>query len=316
MLIIGGVTRLTGSGLSIVSWKPVVGAIPPLSERDWHDAFSAYQATPQYRLINAGMSLDDFKRIFFWEYVHRLLGRILGILYIVPLAYFAWRRMLPKRIHKPLWAALALGGFQGFVGWFMVKSGLVDMPSVSHYRLASHLSLALIVLAVLFWIWLDLGESKPACVSSSLGLGLRALFVLLSIQIVYGAFTAGLHAGLGYNSFPTMHGSWLPPGGIRSPFADPTTVQWIHRVLGTLLLIAAIAIAVAARTAPARARKALTLVAAVALGQYGLGVTTLVLFVPISLAALHQFGACLLWLAVLHACFVARVRALPATASR
>ncbi len=308
MLVIGGVTRLTGSGLSIVTWKPVVGAIPPLSDADWRDAFGAYQQTPQFRLMNSGMSLVDFKRIFFWEYVHRLIGRVLGFVFLVPVAYFAWKRALPSRILRPLAVAFALGAFQGFLGWFMVKSGLVDMPHVSHYRLAAHLSLALIVLGVLFWTWLDVGDAAPVSVSPALRFALRVVAALLALQIVYGAFTAGLHAGIGYNTFPSMHGQWTPPGGFRSPFEDGATVQWTHRVVGTLLVFAAGAVAVASRGAPKRARRAVTAVAHGALLQYGLGVTTLVLHVPLAAAALHQVGACLLWLAVLRALYICEGR--------
>lgn len=307
MVVIGGVTRLTRSGLSIVEWKPVVGALPPLSDADWRDALRAYQDTPQYRLQNAGMSLEAFKRIFFWEYVHRLVGRVIGIVFVVPLVYFAWKRRVTAALARRLAMVFALGGMQGALGWFMVKSGLVDMPTVSHYRLAAHLSLALVVLSVLFWTRLDLGDGPREVTSPRLRAALFCVLALTCVQIVWGAFTAGLHAGIGYNTFPKMQGAWVPPDAFasaslwRNAVETPAMVQLVHRVLGTLLLLSAIALAVAARRAPPGVRSALLNVGTMALTQYALGVATLLLIVPVSLGAAHQLGACMLLLMLLRA---------------
>jgi cytochrome c oxidase assembly protein subunit 15 len=312
MVVLGGVTRLTGSGLSIVEWRPVVGTIPPLSDADWREAFRAYQETPQYRLLNAGMSLGDFQRIFFWEYVHRLVGRLLGVVFAGPLVYFAFTRSLSRALVRRLALIFGLGGLQGALGWFMVKSGLVDMPSVSHYRLAAHLSLALVVLSALFWTWLDQREAGAGPVARPLRLALVGVTALLALQIVYGAFTAGLHAGVGYNTFPLMHGRLVPPDATvldpawRNAFENRAMVQLLHRTFGALLVVAVSATAWIARRAPEAVRSAVRLVVVGVLAQFGLGVATLLLVVPVSVATVHQLGACLLLLAVLRALYVAR----------
>jgi cytochrome c oxidase assembly protein subunit 15 len=313
MVVLGGVTRLTGSGLSIVEWKPVVGAIPPLTSDDWQKAFRAYQETPQYRLQNAGMSLDAFQRIFFWEYIHRLVGRLLGIAFLVPLAWFAATRSIPPALGRRLGLVGVLGLLQGGMGWFMVKSGLVAAPNVSHLRLAAHLTLALVVLSALFWTWMDLREPRDGRdepvepVRPRLRFALHGVTSLLALQIVYGAFTAGLHAGVGYNTFPKMHGRWIPPDAFalaptwRNLVDNPAAVQLSHRAIGALLVVAIACTAWLARGAPARVRAATAWVAAGAVVQFGLGVATLLLVVPVSVAAIHQLGACLLLLAVLRA---------------
>lgn len=313
MLVVGGITRLTGSGLSIVEWRPVTGAVPPLSDAAWRDAFEAYQTSPQYRLVNAGMTLDAFKRIYAWEYAHRLLGRVLGLVFLVPWAYFAVKGALSRTFTAKLLFGFGLGGMQGALGWLMVASGLVDVPHVSHYRLAAHLALALVVLGYLFWIWLDLrgaGAGAPRRVR----VVLAALAVLLAVQIVYGAFTAGLHAGVGYNTFPKMHGAWVPVDAMalspawRNVVGNPALVQFIHRAIGALIACTALVLVVVARGACASVRRAIGLVVLATLVQFGLGVATLVLVVPLSLAALHQLGGCVLYLATLYANHEARCR--------
>lgn len=312
MVVLGGVTRLTGSGLSIVEWRPLTGAIPPLSEEDWREAFRAYQETPQYRLLNAGMSLAEFQRIFLWEYVHRLVGRILGVVFVLPLGHFAFSRSISPDHARRLFVVLALGALQGGLGWFMVKSGLIDAPNVSHYRLAAHLTLALVVLGTLFWTWLDLSGRDPSPVEGRLRFALHAVTGLLALQIVYGAFTAGLHAGIGYNTFPTMHGRWIPPDAFaldptwRNAFENRAAVQLVHRALGALLVLAITATAVLARHAPREVKRTIQVLVAGVLVQFALGVATLVLVVPLPVAALHQLGACLLLLAVLRAQHAAR----------
>ncbi|MFO0668676.1 MAG: COX15/CtaA family protein [Polyangiaceae bacterium] len=311
MVVVGGITRLTGSGLSIVEWRPVTGALPPLSERAWEEAFEAYRASPQYRLVNAGMSLSAFKHIFFWEYVHRLLGRFIGIAFVAPWLFFVSKRALSRALMLKLLVGLGLGGLQGALGWFMVASGLVDVPHVSHYRLAAHLSLALVVLGYLFALRMDLG-GPGAGAERRARVALRATLVLIAVQIVYGAFTAGLHAGFGYNTFPTMHGSWLPPGGLalepawRNLVENTATVQFLHRVFGTLVVASVgVVIALTRGAAPAVRRTVHWLAAATAL-QFALGVATLVFVVPIPLAVAHQLGACMLFLVVLRADHEAR----------
>lgn len=316
MVAVGGITRLTGSGLSIVEWKPLVGAIPPLTDRDWDEAFRTYQQFPQYKLLGASMTLAEFKRIFFWEYAHRLLARVLGLVFFVPWAYFAARRAFTKAFSVRLLAALGLGGLQGAVGWFMVKSGLVDEPNVSHYRLAAHLSIALLVLGYVFWLVLDLrGGPARTVPSRRVRAALGVVLVLLVAQIVYGAFTAGLHAGIGYNTFPTMQGQWIPPEALalepawRNAFANRATVQLLHRVLGTLL-VASIGLAWGLARAGAvdrTIRRSINWLLGAAAAQFALGVATLLFVVPLGLAAAHQLGACLLFLFALRANHAARV---------
>lgn len=305
MLVVGGVTRLTGSGLSIVEWRPVVGTLPPLDDAGWSEAFGAYQASPQGRLVNAGMTLGEFKRIFFWEYVHRLLGRLIGAAFTAPGIYFAAKgAMRPAKVL----VGVALIGVQGALGWVMVRSGLGATAHVSHYWLAAHLSLALVLLGYVAWMWLDVrGASEPA--SPLLRIALRVVLVLLAAQIVYGAFTAGLHAGLGYNTFPKMNGVWVPAEAFTrwsSMLDERATVQLVHRILGTTLVVAIGALAVVARRAPRAVRRAIGWVLTAALVQFSLGIATLVLFVPIHVAAAHQLGAVVLLLAALRAAHLTR----------
>lgn len=306
MVVVGGITRLTGSGLSIVEWRPVTGALPPLSDQDWQEAFDGYRRSPEYRLVNAGMDLGAFKQIYAWEYVHRLLGRAIGLAFFVPWAWFMWRRALSRALSMRLLGGLALGGLQGAVGWLMVASGLRDVPHVSHYRLAAHLSMALVVLGYLFWIWLDLRGAGSGAEASVRAVA-RGTLALIAAQIVYGALTAGLHAGIGYNTFPTMHGAWLPPGGLamtpawRNAFENPATVQFIHRVLGASVGVSAATLGFLSRRSPPGLRRAIGGLALVTMVQFGLGVATLLLVVPIALAVVHQLGACVLLLTALHA---------------
>lgn len=310
MLVIGGVTRLTGSGLSIVEWRPVMGTVPPLDDASWNEAYGAYRASAEGKLLNAGMTLAEFKRIFFWEYVHRLLGRIIGAAFALPGLVFAAKRIVPR---AKVATGFALVGVQGALGWIMVRSGLGASAHVSHYWLAAHLSLALVFLGYLAWWWLDAREAQaPEPVSPALRTALRGVLVLLAVQIVYGAFTAGLHAGLGYNTFPKMNGVWVPPEAFTrwsSVLDDRATIQLVHRALGTTLAVAIAALAVATATrarAPRAVQRALgAVVAAVGL-QFALGLATLLLFVPVSLAAAHQLGAVVLLLAVLRATHLAR----------
>ncbi|HEX3954577.1 MAG TPA: COX15/CtaA family protein [Stellaceae bacterium] len=342
MVVIGGITRLTWSGLSITEWQPVTGIVPPLSQADWQAEFAKYQQTSQYRLLNSGMSLADFKYIFLWEYVHRLWGRLIGFLYAVPLVYFLVRRQIPRRLTWPLVGIFLLGGAQGFLGWYMVKSGLVDRIEVSQYRLVAHLVLALAIYAATLWTALGLiakpspasrerrdqprqrlvGEGQLGAVSGIRPLtptlspnggegviiapgwqrAAEALIVLIALTITAGGFVAGLNAGLTYNTFPLMDGSFVPAGYaqlqpfVRNWFENIPAVQFDHRLLAETTFIAVVLLWLAARhaTLPRPARIALNALLAMAGLQFALGVSTLLLVVPIPLAAAHQAGAVLL----------------------
>ncbi len=313
MVVVGGITRLTHSGLSIVEWQPIVGAVPPLSARAWERTFEKYQATPEYRLRNHDMTLAGFKGIFWWEYFHRLLGRVVGFAFLVPYLYFLLRGDVRGRLAWRLGGIFALGALQGAAGWFMVKSGLVDDPSVSPVRLALHLGLAFLIYASMLWV--ALGLLAPG--RSTAGRGVRrhagALAAMVFVMVLTGALVAGIHAGYAYNTWPLMDGRWVPPEILvldpwwRNFVYNMATVQFDHRMLA--LAIAATAAALwwrvrAAAGDDARTRRwANALLAAVGL-QLAAGISTLVLHVPVPLAAIHQAGAVVVFtcaLGLLHA---------------
>ncbi len=305
MVVVGGITRLTESGLSMVRWEPVSGIVPPLDEAQWQAEFDAYKAYPEYQKINRGMSLGEFKAIYFWEYLHRVLGRLIGLAFAVPLAWFALRRAIPQGYGPRLLLLLGLGGLQGFIGWWMVASGLVDRPDVAHDRLATHLTLALVIFAALIWTALDLrrGDAPVAPRPS----GWVPFFIpLLFVQIVWGAFVAGLDGGYAFNTWPLMGDSFMPPHvaevarqAIANLANDPVAAQFVHRTLA--IVVALFALHVAARLWRAGAgRRALALGAAVLL-QFGLGVATLLSGVAIWLGVAHQAGAALLLAATVWA---------------
>jgi heme a synthase len=316
VVIIGGATRLTRSGLSIVEWRPVTGVIPPVTHAQWVDAFEQYRQFPEYRQLRQGMTLAEFKYIFFWEYLHRLVARGIGVVFLVPLVLF-WRAGYLTR--PVVWRAaglFGLGALQGIVGWLMVKSGLGDRPSVSHFRLALHLALAITIFGAAVWCARELAVLARRPVVSTrarriLTRGLIGLGVLLAVQIVWGAFVAGLRAGLFYNTFPLMAGQLLPPTGLspgvslREIAANPTLVQWVHRLLGTVLLAATAVFFVRVRrvaTDPQTRGFNAALLALMA-GQYALGVLTLVYQVPVALGVAHQAVAVVIvgvWVAWLH----------------
>jgi heme a synthase len=315
VLIVGGITRLTMSGLSIVDWQPLMGVIPPLSEAQWQATFELYRQFPEYQ-TRQGMTLPEFKFIFFWEYFHRLLARGIGLVFLVPFALFWVRGWFSRPLLRRALALFALGAMQGVMGWLMVKSGLVDRPSVSHYRLAAHLSLAFVIFGYAVWLARELRASVPAArVASATRLfllrGLGVLGALMAVQIVWGAFVAGLRAGKFYNTFPLMGGRLVPADLLYldpAPLnlvANPIGVQWLHRVLGTLLAVAAAAFFLRVRRSAVDAtsqRLNLILFAGV-LVQFGLGILTLLLAVPVSLGVIHQAAAMILfgiWLWWLH----------------
>jgi cytochrome c oxidase assembly protein subunit 15 len=302
MVVIGGITRLTLSGLSITEWQPVTGILPPLSAAAWAAEFEKYQHIPQYRLLNSGMSLAEFKTIYLWEYVHRLWGRLIGVAFALPFLYFLARRRLPHRLLAPLGGILLLGFAQGALGWYMVESGLADRVEVSQYRLVAHLALALaiygVTLRIALGLLLDAPRASPAAIWRRAAEGVIAL---VSLTIVAGGFVAGLDAGLVYNSFPLMDGQFVPAGYaqlqpfMRNWFENIAAVQFDHRLLAMTTAAAVLLLwVVGSRTLPRQARLALHGLLAAAALQFALGVSTLLLVVPIPLAAAHQAGAVLL----------------------
>ena len=303
MAIIGAITRLTESGLSIVEWRPLIGAIPPLTGAEWLAVFDQYRQSPEYKLVNSGMTLPEFKYIFFWEWLHRLWGRLIGVVFAVPFVWFLIRRRIPKGFALKLLGVFALGGLQGFIGWFMVQSGLVDRPSVSHYRLALHLSLALLIYGLLLWLALALLRQSFPPIDDRRADGLHglawALLALLSTTIVWGAFVAGLDAGMLYNSFPLMGGKVMPPDmWSLTPrwlnlLENHGAVQFTHRVLAVITAAGILFFWLRSRAVdlPSRLRGLCALLALAVCAQVGLGVATVVLVVPIPLAAAHQAGA-------------------------
>src|SRR6516165_3198668 len=298
MVLVGGATRLTESGLSIVEWKPVTGVVPPLTQVQWEKAFEAYQAIPQYRQLNAGMSLSEFKTIFWWEWSHRLLGRLIGAVYLLPFLYFLWRGGMSRELKRRLWLIFALGALQGAVGWWMVASGLSERTEVSQYRLATHLVLALLIFAAIVWTLRRLSGEQPLFASAQLKATSVVLVVLTFVQLYLGALVAGLRAGLVYNTWPEIDGALIPSAARlwfetpwwRNLFENTLTVQFAHRMTAYALLLLALwhaFDAIRARAGAVAINGALWLLAAVAL-QATLGILTLLNQVPIGLALAHQ----------------------------
>src|SRR6201996_6414452 len=248
MVLVGGATRLTESGLSIVEWKPVTGALPPLSGAEWTRAFEAYQRIPQYRQMNSGMSLHEFKTIFWWEWSHRLLGRVIGMAYLLPFLWFLWRGVVGGELKRRLWGIFALGALQGVVGWWMVASGLSERVEVSQYRLATHLVLALLIFAAIVWTLRRLGDRPPLQVSARMKITGATLVVLTFVQLYLGALVAGLRAGLVYNTWPLIDGAFIPASARlwfdtpwwRNLFDNTLTVQFEHRMTAYALFALAI----------------------------------------------------------------------------
>jgi heme a synthase len=304
IVVVGGATRLTRSGLSIVEWQPLMGAIPPLGEAAWQVLFSKYQQTPEYRLVNQGMGLDAFKSIFWWEYAHRLLGRLIGIAFLVPLLWFWVRGSIDRRLGVRLFGVFLLGGLQGALGWYMVKSGLVDDPKVSHFRLTAHLGLALLIFSAMLWLALGLlFPPRRLFADSPRILGRIALTtaVLVFVMALSGGLVAGIRAGYAYNTFPLMNGHWIPPELFmiepwwRNFFYNMATVQFDHRMLAyvLILLVGWLWWRVQATESTLRARRSVALLAFALALQVGLGIATLLYQVPVVLGVLHQGGAVL-----------------------
>jgi cytochrome c oxidase assembly protein subunit 15 len=298
IVLIGGLTRLTHSGLSMVNWKPITGWLPPIGEAAWEEAFHDYRQFPEYKELNVGMTLAEFKAIFLMEFSHRLWGRLIGVAFVVPFAYFVIRGWLDRRLTVKFAVALVLGGAQGVLGWYMVKSGLVDQPDVSQYRLAAHLALALVISAYLLWLALEqlFPGSADAAAGRALNTPARVAAGLVFAAAVSGAFVAGLDAGFAYNTFPLMEGSLIPEGLFDmdplylNVFENITTVQFDHRLMATAVLAAAIWCWWRARNAglPRRTRRAVSLLMLLAILQVVLGISTLLLVVPVPMALTHQ----------------------------
>jgi cytochrome c oxidase assembly protein subunit 15 len=315
MVVIGGVTRLTESGLSITEWKPVMGAVPPLSEPEWQAEFERYQQIPEYRERNAGMTLDQYKHIFWWEYVHRLWGRLIGAAYLLPLLGFLATGRVHGKLAWRLSGIFVLGALQGALGWYMVKSGLVDRVDVSPYRLTAHLGLALLIYAATLWTALDL--LRPPSLGIR-GVMLRAdgralaLAAFVFLTMMAGGLVAGTDAGFVYNTFPLMDGRWVPAGYLDlqpwwlNPFANLAAIQFDHRVLGISTVMLTLIYWWRARRNAADGT--VHLVLGMALLQAALGISTLLLVVPIPLAATHQAGAVTLFTLALAAAQAGRRR--------
>lgn len=305
MVLIGGITRLTHSGLSISDWNLIMGVIPPMNETDWNTAFEQYKQFPEYQKVNSHFKLADFKAIFFWEYLHRLIGRIIGLLFIIPFVIFLMRKSLSKKLLLRSLALFALGALQGFLGWFMVKSGLVDRPSVSHFRLAIHLSAAFLTFCYIVWVILSIQfPDRSSQVSARFGFLARLLMSVVAIQVVLGAFVAGLRAGLVFPTWPKMGEDWIPPmvlaaldhDGLSGLFSQMVPVQFIHRSFAYVVvaLVGYLWFASSKEILNSFQRSTLYFLIIMVLLQFALGVFTLLFLVPVWLGVLHQLGALVL----------------------
>ena len=307
MIVVGGITRLTESGLSMVRWEPISGAVPPMSEAAWQAEFDHYRATPQYRQVNTGMSLAEFKTIFFWEYVHRLLGRLIGLVFALPLLWFWWKRAIPVGYGWKLGGIFALGGAQGAIGWWMVASGLVDVPEVSHIRLAVHLLTAFLIFGATIWVAMDLRTLARDAAAQPVRMPLLGIWALclLFLQFLFGAYVAGLEAGYAFNSWPKMGDEWFPADTpMMAPFLrnfadNPIVVQFIHRWLA--FVAGGVAVWLGWRAwARVSWQDGGMLIGAV-LVQILLGILTILSGVQIDIAVAHQGMAALLLAALLNA---------------
>lgn len=308
IVMVGGITRLTRSGLSIVEWKPFTGVVPPLTEEAWNQEFEKYKKYPEYQKLNKGMTLSEFKFIFFWEFTHRLLGRLVGFVFLIPFLFFYYKKRLQGELLRKIGFAFILGGLQGFMGWYMVSSGLSSMPRVSHYRLAAHLLLAIFIMMYILWIGLGVyfAEKRPDWRESKTANNLArfswAITALVIFQILYGAFTAGLRAGYIFNTFPLMGTQWVPDGmaqqmpGWINLFENIITVQFIHRYLGWVVLFSVILFFFYSRrfSLGSLQRKGIQALFVAVSIQFLLGVFTILFLVPVSLGVIHQVGAVLL----------------------
>ncbi len=310
MVVLGGVTRLTGSGLSMADWRPVTGVLPPIGNAEWQQVFEIYKETPEFQKKNSHMDVNDFKGIFWLEYLHRLLGRTIGIAFLLPFLFFVWKGYIQKREFPKYALMFILGGMQGVLGWYMVKSGLVDNPHVSQYRLTAHLIAAFLIYAYMFWVALSL-LFPPRSADRHPWYGKTlALTTLITVTIISGGFVAGLKAGKIYNTFPKMGEYWVPPDFLalepawRNFFDNMATVQFDHRILAitTFALIVTYWAKLRKSELPARIRRGVNALLHTAVLQVALGIWTLLLVVPVFLAASHQAVAMLLFTVALYLC--------------
>ena len=298
MILLGGVTRLTDSGLSMVEWRPLMGIVPPLSQQDWQALFLKYQQFPEYQKINLGMTLGEFKVIFMYEYLHRVLGRLIGLLFFIPFVYFYFTRRISPQLLPKLLLMLFLGGCQGLMGWYMVKSGLVDVPHVSQYRLTAHLGLAIVIYAFIIWTALGL-INKPSDQPSGLGRFACILSGLIFVMILSGGLVAGTRAGYAYSTWPLMGDSFIPPGLYAmtpiwlSAFEDITTIQFNHRIFAYIIaaLMAGFAFVALRKNISPKARIGIYSMLFLLVVQITLGISTIIFHVPIAIAAAHQIVA-------------------------
>jgi len=314
MVVLGGVTRLTGSGLSMVNWRPIMGVLPPVSESEWAETFALYRGSPEFRKLNDTMDVQQFKGIFWLEYLHRLLGRTIGIIFLVPFLFFSWRGYIRGHEWPKYLAMFVLGGMQGLLGWYMVKSGLVHDPHVSQYRLTAHLIAAFVIYAYMFWVAMSLVFRHLDDIRHRWYGRTVALTLLVTLTVISGGFVAGLKAGFVYNTFPLMGGQWIPPGLLtfepawRNIFENIVTVQFDHRVLAmmTFMMIITYWFFAPRDAYPQRARASVHLLLIVGSVQVILGISTLLLQVPLVLAAAHQATALLLFSVALYLCHALR----------
>ena len=311
MVVVGGMTRLTQSGLSMVEWDPIMGIIPPIGEAAWQDVFAKYKTSPEYLKVNVGMSLEAFKGIFYWEYGHRVLGRVIGMIYLLPLLFFLARGMVPKSWYVRLLGLFILGGLQGLMGWYMVKSGLVDVPRVSQYRLTAHLGLALLIFTCMVWFAMDFlrGEQRAKHASPIYLKSTLLLVAVVFIMMLSGGFVAGTKAGFIMNTFPMMNGQWVPDGWLgmtpmwRNFFENAIAVQFVHRCIAVLVVLTVLVSVFL--SLGQRFKTGSVWVLVLMLIQVCLGISALVMNVPLSLGAAHQAGA----VALLTACLFSAHRA-------
>ncbi|MCP4335004.1 MAG: heme A synthase [Gammaproteobacteria bacterium] len=309
MVVLGGFTRLTGSGLSMVDWRPLMGVLPPMSDTEWQRVFDLYQQSPEFQKINSHMDVNAFKGIFWLEYLHRLLGRTIGIVFLIPFVVFVMQGYIQKQEWPKYLLMFILGGMQGLLGWYMVRSGLIDIPHVSQYRLTAHLLAAFLIYAYMFWVAMSLLFPAPGNAAKHPWYGKTlGVAVLVCVTIVSGGFVAGLKAGKIYNTFPMMGDYWLPPGLValepfwRNFFDNMTTVQFDHRWLAISTFVVIVIYWLKARKAdlPKRARPAVNALLHTAVLQVALGISTLLLAVPVVLGASHQAVAMLLFTVALY----------------
>jgi len=307
MVVLGGVTRLTHSGLSITQWQPLAGVLPPLDEAGWTAEFERYQQFPEYQQVNRGMSLAAFKSIYWFEYTHRLLGRLIGVVFLLPLLYFLAKGYVRRALAPKLIVVFLLGAAQGAMGWFMVKSGLVDMPRVSHFRLTAHLALAVMIYGYMLWIAFALLRPDAPVAAGRLGLYARAIAALLFVMILTGGLVAGTRAGLLFGTFPLMGESFVPAGLYAAPFwtaatQDPVTIQFNHRLLAYILVALVLWFFMRARAADLApsVRRGVQMLVALLVVQVALGICTILYRVPVELAAAHQGVAMLLFGSALY----------------